>query len=129
MALKMIDALNEETVKVRYVIPFLQRCGFHPNDLLLEATFSVVLGRRQITPPKESGRLDILVRLADRNILVVEVKRDGSPITDENRDQAISYARLVHPVAPFALVTNGSEFHLFDTITKKEVNETRLSPD
>ena len=50
---------------------------------------------------------------------MVEVKAPDEKLTDDDRDQAISYARLVHPIAPFALVTNGrDDWKLYDSITK-----------
>ncbi len=36
-------------------------------------------------------------------------------IGSDDIDQAISYSRLVHPIAPFSLITNGKEIRIFDT--------------
>jgi hypothetical protein len=63
----------------------------------------------------------MLVARGGRNLIMVEVKQPGCELTDGDRDQAISYARLVHPIAPLVLVTNGSVYRLFDTVTKDEV--------
>jgi hypothetical protein len=39
-------------------------------------------------------------------LLVIEVKEPSEALSEDDRDQAISYAKLLHPVTPFALVTN-----------------------
>jgi hypothetical protein len=119
--------VNEEEVKIKYVLPWLKQSGIALQDLQFERNFSVKIGRRQISVgerperTRAGARLDILVRRADRNLFVVETKAASEALTDDDRDQAISYARLVHPIAPYAVVTNGSEYHLYDAISKEEV--------
>ena len=39
-------------------------------------------------------------------------------MTDEDRDQAVSYARLVHPIAPYAIITNAKETKIYDSVSK-----------
>jgi Type I restriction enzyme R protein N terminus (HSDR_N) len=119
--------VNEEEVKIKYVLPWLKQSGVVLQDLQFEQTFSVKIGRQQITvgecreKTRVGARLDILVRRGDRNLFVVETKADSLALTDEDRDQAISYARLVHPIAPYAVVTNGNKYRLYDAISKKEI--------
>jgi hypothetical protein len=57
---------------------------------------------------------------------VVETKAAGLSLTDDDRDQAISYARLVHPIAPYALVTNGNDYRLYHTVTKEPTNPSDI---
>nr|WP_305888699.1 type I restriction enzyme HsdR N-terminal domain-containing protein [Methylomonas sp. SURF-2] len=73
------------------------------------------------------GRLDILVQREGRNLLIVETKADGLQLTDDDRDQAISYARLVHPIAPYAVVTNGKDYKLYHTVTKTQIEPTDIN--
>jgi hypothetical protein len=119
--------VNEEEVKIKYVLPWLKQSGVVLQDLQFEQTFSVKIGRQQITvgecreKTRVGARLDILVRRGDRNLFVVETKADSLALTDDDRDQAISYARLVHPIAPYAVVTNGNKYRLYDAISKKEI--------
>lgn len=115
--------MNEEEVKVKLVLPWLREAGFDLDDLQLERTFSIRIGRNAVEigrQPTASGRLDILVRAGDRNLFVIETKAENLALDEDDRDQAISYARLVHPIAPYAVVTNGRAWHLYDTITKQE---------
>jgi hypothetical protein len=75
------------------------------------------------------ARLDILVRRRGLNLLVIEVKEDAAELSERDRDQAISYARLLHPIAPFALVTNGRDFCLFDVVTGKQLPAETSLPE
>ncbi len=124
--------VNEEEVKIKYVLPWLAQTGMELHDLQFERTFSVRIGRQSVrvggSPTKDQAgaRLDILVRRGDKNLLIVETKAAHLSLTDDDRDQAISYARLVHPIAPYAVVTNGSEYHLYDSITKQRIEPSEI---
>lgn len=126
------EAVNEEEIKIKLVLPWLAQAGVDRQELQFERTFSVRIGRQTIpiggssTRDSAGGRLDILVRRHERNLLIVETKAEGVSLTDDDRDQAISYARLVHPIAPYAVVTNGSEYRLYDSITKKQIEPSDI---
>src|SRR6266849_2513258 len=118
--------MTEEEVKARIVLPLLTSLGIDVRDLQLETTFSLRLGRQVHTVDGKrdrdpSARLDILVTRSDRNLFIVETKRDDLALTDDDRDQAISYARLLDQIAPYALVTNGADWRLYDVITKEQL--------
>jgi hypothetical protein len=124
--------VTEEEVKVQIVLPWLMSLGVPVGDLRLETRFSLTIGTRTIgvSPlSSASGRLDILVRRGKHNLLVVETKSPANELTDSDRDQAVSYARLVHPIAPYALVTNGVDFRLYDSLTKESVESGALAHD
>lgn len=126
--------MTEEEIKVKYVLPWLEQAGIGLEEIRLELSFSLKIGRQsktidQTKPSKRDSvgaRLDILVQRNDRNLLIVETKADGLQLTNDDRDQAISYARLVHPIAPYAVVTNGSEYRLFDTVTKDQIDPKEI---
>jgi len=40
-------------------------------------------------------------------LCVVEVKDTSVPIGSDEIDQAVSYGRLVHPLVPICIITNG----------------------
>jgi len=125
--------MNEEEVKIKIVLPYLQRLGLQPSDLHFESTFSLQIGSNKVQingrkPKRENvgGRLDILIKRCGTNLLILELKESGHALTDDDRDQAISYARLVHPIAPYALLTNGNEWQIFDTISKERLKSEDL---
>lgn len=124
------DPMNEEEVKVHIILPWLQNLGLAREELALETSFSLRIGTNDVViggrrgKVRQRARLDILVRRRGVNLLVIEVKEPSEPLSEFDRDQAISYARLLHPVAPFALVTNGKDFWLYDALSKE-----RLTPE
>lgn len=125
--------MTEEDIKIKYVLPWLKQTGVELHEIQLERSFSLKIGRQSIpvgqTARKRDsvgGRLDILVQRNGRNLLIVETKADGLPLTDDDRDQAISYARLVHPIAPYAVVTNGQEYQLYDSVTKDRIEPKEI---
>lgn len=125
--------MNEEEVKVKYVLPWLEQTGVDLQDLQLERSFTVRVGRQNISVSSESvtasGRLDILVRRGEKNLCIVETKASDLALTNDDRDQAISYARLVHPLAPYAVVTNGNQYKLYNSVTKALVDPSDIEID
>ena len=111
--------MNEEDVKQQEIIPFLESLGFAREEMEFERNFTVRLGRTEHKVVSAQGRLDILCKQGGRNLLVVEAKAPDVDIGDDDIAQGVSYARLVHPIAPLVLVTNGREQRLVDTITGK----------
>ncbi len=117
--------LNEETVKIRYVIPLLERLSFSPSELKLEGRVSLRIGRFRF----KTGIYDILIKRGDENLFLVEVKAEGKKLTQEDAGQGISYASLIRPLPPFVVLTNGKDWKLYETLTKKEVTKRKISPD
>jgi hypothetical protein len=115
---------TEADVDARIVQPYLAAIGVQPNEVRAQYTFSVRLGRGMVhnvgNKSVRSGRLDYLILGSDgKPLFVIEEKGPNEELTDDDRDQGISYARLTHPMAPLVLVTNGRESRLYDTITKE----------
>ncbi|WP_431286272.1 type I restriction enzyme HsdR N-terminal domain-containing protein [Roseateles chitinivorans] len=59
------------------------------------------------------GRADILVVHGEDRLAVLELKREGLPLTADDEAQGASYALLAR--APLVVVTNGTETRLFQT--------------
>src|SRR6266478_6360329 len=124
-------AISEENLKAKVLLPFLSAVGVALDQIDVEKTFRLRLGRgvHQHAPHTVSGRLDLLVRsCAGENLFVVELKREDLDLTDDDRDQGISYARLLDQIAPFVLLTNGRESRLYDSISKRELKD-RIATD
>ena len=68
--------MNEEEVKTRLILPWLQDIGVATDELKLEISFSIRIGTNIIkigdpTRPREQrARLAILVGRGDRNLLM-----------------------------------------------------------
>ena len=123
-----INISNEEDLKQKVVLPYIKSLGFTLNELEFEKNFSIRLGRNVYCinnykkKQNAKGRLDILCKRGDKNLFVIEVKRDNAKITQDDIDQGISYARLLDQITPFVLITNGKDTRIMDTISKKELN-------
>jgi hypothetical protein len=118
----------EEALKCAVVIPYLDALGVSPGALQFERSFEIRLGCNAVIIGRDEqadvlrGRLDVLVRNDDGdNLFVMELKRPGEPLTKEDADQGVSYARQLRQMAPFVLVTNGEEAHLYDTLRWAEI--------
>jgi hypothetical protein len=110
--------MNEATFEARAHEAI--KCIF-PSYAALELThqliFSVKLGHEviDVKPSVRRPRLDILIKQKERNLAVLELKRPGYPLKDEDRDQGLSYARLLTPMPPLVIVSNGKEAQFYET--------------
>ena len=128
-----MDLKNEEDAKIKRVIPVLRDLGIKIEGMSFETYFKIRLGRTVFevgsddNRTKAAGYSDILIKSGDQNLFIVEVKHPDKDLTGEDRDQAISYARLLDSPAPYAITTNGNQWKVFDVITKEEI--TNVSTD
>jgi hypothetical protein len=117
---------TEEDLRSLLVMPYLSALGIGPDRIRTEQSFTLRLGHHVVVKDASrksvGGRLDVLVT-NDRQepLFVAELKRESEPLTEEDRDQGISYARLMTPMAPFVLLTNGREARVYDTVTTGEL--------
>lgn len=77
------------------------------------------------------GRLDVLLEIDKKPMAVLELKRPGEKLSLDDRDQGISYARLLDCMPPLVIVSNGSETIFYKTHDKtkwepKELNELTI---
>jgi len=126
--------MNEEEVKNKKVLKYLRLLGLQDSELSYEDSFVLRLGTNRVTINTGNissrsirARSDILIKRGKRNLLILEIKSAKSALSGADSDQAISYARLVHPIAPYAVVTNGEKYRIYDTITKKELSSADIN--
>jgi hypothetical protein len=131
----MNQLISEDDIRTKVVMSWLLDHGISTADIRIEFAFTVRLGRTTIAVgdrPYRTPRADVLVRRSDgRNLLIVEVKAPGEPLDDEVRDQGISYARGITTgnMPPFVVLTNGAECRIIDTLTKGDIQGTRIPID
>jgi len=123
--------MNEEEIKVKYILPFLESLGLEHQNITLERSLKIKLGRHTEEIKWEwvekRPRYDILVNVDGTNLFVIEIKEEDHKISEKDISQAVSYASLVKPQAPYAIVTNGVETRIFDSIDGSEVKSDKLS--
>jgi hypothetical protein len=128
MEITPVNFISEEDLKAKIISPYLQSLGFTVEDIKLEQSFTVQLGRKKHPKSQKQavGRLDYLCRKGGQNLFIVEAKADNVKISQDDIDQGVSYAGLLRPIPPFVLVTNGKDTRVIDVITLKELNGTDI---
>jgi hypothetical protein len=117
--------MNEEDIRGKLLLPFLESLGFNSSEISLEKSFSIRLGK---TEKIIRGRSDILCTRNGKNLFIIELKKDSVSITKDDINQGISYARLLEGnIAPFAIITNGVSTKIFDTLTREELTGSKIS--
>lgn len=121
MGLKEIPAQftidSEEDIRT-LVVSFFSELGFDKDEISCEDYFSIQLGHQTIDFDRKivGGRSDVLVTRNGLPLAVVETKAPTHNLEDNDAKQAISYARLLSSIAPFAIVTNGAETKVYDVL-------------
>ena len=125
--------MSEEDVKSKIILPWIKDLGISIDELSFETKFSLRLGKsiHQIKGKKSKkfalGYSDILVKKGDQNLFIIEVKDLDIKISDEDIQQAISYSKLLHPIAPFSIITNGKTTKIYDSITQEDITNKNIS--
>ncbi len=112
---------NEEEVKVHLVLPWLESLGFKKEFMEFEKTIKINEGRKT-----KSIFADIVVytdRKLETPLIVVDTKSPSEILSKEGRDQVISYARLLPKIAPIAVLTNGNNTQVYQTLDKSRIKE------
>ncbi|MBU0583091.1 MAG: type I restriction enzyme HsdR N-terminal domain-containing protein [Alphaproteobacteria bacterium] len=93
-----------------------------PGSLKHQIKFTFKFGRKTVevdgaAASQAQGRADILVFNGSTPLAVLELKREGLALSDDDRDQGLSYARMIDPRPPLVIVTNGADLRLFESHT------------
>jgi hypothetical protein len=108
---------SEEDLRAM-VISYCSELGFDSDEISCEDHFSITLGHTSVLIDKKSvgGRSDILISRCGKPLAIIETKAPSHNLIDDDAKQAISYARLLATIAPFAIVTNGTETRVYDVL-------------
>lgn len=92
------------------------------QDLAHQFSFSIKLGRGTLDIDGRknlqiSGRSDILVFVKGVPLVLMELKREGETLTEEDVRQGLSYARVTTPPTPLVMVSNGQETRIHVSYT------------
>ena len=113
---------SEEDVRFSLAMFFIE-LGFEPEEMIFESSFQVQLGHTTIDKDKDfsrktvSGRNDLLLSRNGLPLAMVELKAPNIELSEQDRDQGLSYARLLRNMPPYTIVTNGIEIRIYDTLT------------
>ncbi|MBV2205708.1 MAG: type I restriction enzyme HsdR N-terminal domain-containing protein [Pseudomonas sp.] len=92
------------------------------GDVQHQTSFQLNLGHTPITLKgveryNVGGRADVIVSVSDSPCVLLELKRPGLKLTEEDAKQGLSYARLLTPMPPIVVVSNGMDTRLYLTYT------------
>ena len=87
-----------------------------------QLSFTFKLGHNEVTvggalKNLARARLDVLISFQGKHLAIFELKRPGVAITDDDRDQGLSYARMLHPQPPLVVVSNGTDVSMYETFS------------
>ncbi len=110
---------NEEEIKVHLVIPWLESLGYKKETMEFEKTIEVQEGRK-----KKNIFADIVIysnKKRETPLIVVDTKSPKGILSKNDKEQVISYARLLPKIAPLAVLTNGYNIQVFKTLDKSRI--------
>lgn len=99
-------------VSVEHQTSFSLKIGHHNIDLN-----SKLSNRNSVR-----GISDILFKIGNDNIILLELKREKVSISPDDISQGLSYARLLEQMPPLTLISNGKDNRFFNTYTREELN-------
>ncbi len=95
------------------------------NNIQHQLTFRIRIGRtmhniKSTADDWAAGRCDLLITKDGAHLAILELKRPGIELTEDDRGQGLSYARLMEPWPPLVIVSNESETRIYETFSGKE---------
>ncbi|WP_199141793.1 type I restriction enzyme HsdR N-terminal domain-containing protein [Pedobacter sp. ASV12] len=116
---------------IRSILP-----TFQEHEVTSQRSFKIKFGHHNVfvdgKEPRErakSGIYDLLLWIDNKPVIMLELKRPGLKLTDDDRDQGVSYARLTDPITPVTVISNGSAFRIYDTFSKEPIEQQTLEKD
>lgn len=102
---------------IKRAFPWLE-----PGSIQHQTKFSFTFGRTTLDvdgarDTRNEARTDILLRHDDQPLAILELKRPEGRLIPADKEQGLSYARMLHPSPPLVVVTNGTETQFFETYT------------
>jgi type I restriction enzyme M protein len=116
------ELYSEQDVLNKVVIPRLVALGYDESK---SATNGVVLKYNhpitvQQGREKKTIFADVVVWVHDTPVIVIDAKNPRRYLTDGDREQVVSYARLIEKIAPYSALCNGA-WQVFDSVTKQQI--------
>jgi type I restriction enzyme M protein len=117
-----VELYSEQDVMSKVIVPELIALGYDEsqaasNGVVLRFNHPIVArqGREQKTI-----YADLVVFVHDAPVIVVDAKNPRAHLSDNDREQVVSYARLLPEIAPYAALCNGP-WRVFDSVSKTEI--------
>jgi type I restriction enzyme M protein len=115
------ELYSEADVQAKVVVPFLAAAGYQDATRGVKISYQYPITAQQ-GQEKRTIYADVVVQMEDSPVIVVDSKSPRQELTDNDREQVISYARLLWKIAPYAAVCNGRAWRIYDAITKQQIS-------
>lgn len=115
------ELYSEQDVETKIVVPSLTKLGYdEPNNKQVQLRFQHPV---KVHQGRENKTIfaDIVVFVNDVPVIVVDSKNPRKYLSDNDREQVISYARLIGNVAPYAALCNGHTWQIYDSVLKQQI--------
>ncbi|TDX52933.1 alpha-amylase family glycosyl hydrolase [Orenia marismortui] len=101
-------------VRDKYILPKLYKLGYKEEEIIFDAKLLVEKGRRKIYV-----NTDLLIKIDNKPAMVISVRAGTEELTEHNKEQVISYARLLNPAAPLFVMSNGLKTEVYSTYSEQ----------
>jgi type I site-specific restriction endonuclease len=100
----MLDMLySEQDAETKVIVPALQKRGYDETDakkhVMLKFRYPIVVNQGR---ERKTIFADIVVFVNQTPLIVIDAKNPRQYLTDNDREQVISYARLIGDIAPYS---------------------------
>ncbi len=117
-----MDLYSEQDVTTKVIVPHLTNLGY--DEAKNEQNGVIVHYNHPITAQqgreKKTIYADIVVMVHKSPVIVIDAKNPRNYLTENDREQVVSYARLLPNIAPYAALCNG-DWQVFDTVSKQQI--------
>lgn len=113
---------SEDDCAENVVIPFLLRLGYERNQIGRKVSIIGTSGHRF------RKQADIVIFIRERPALVIETKRIQHRLKEEDVNQVLSYAQLLEPPTPIAILTNGRDWEVY-YLNSDDINSLEFVPE
>lgn len=108
--------VNEE---IKRIFPMINK-----GDITHQQQFQLTLGHNTYLydgkkKDKAFARSDVLIKHKGVNLAILELKAPGITLSDDDAIQGTSYARLLDPMPPLTIISNGENTQFFNTYDRK----------
>jgi hypothetical protein len=116
------DGMNEADIRAEVIDPLLRHLGYRSGtefNIVRERALRYPrrsLGRKKSSDPEIKGRPDYILEIRGLDRWIVEAKPPSSDISQDDIEQAFSYAFLPEVAAGYFVLCNGKRFSIYKTI-------------
>lgn len=117
-----VELYSEQDAETKVIVPTLERLGYEESDeeKNVEFRFEHPITVNQGTETKTISA-DIVIFAQGSPVIVVDSKNPRSYLTENDREQVISYARLLESIAPYSILSNGHTWEVYNSFDKQRI--------